>query len=402
VKRAGTAGVGPSTLVAGLACAVCLAAVLAAGRGVEAQEATAALPPGTRAGTAAIAIVGGNTASARERALDEALRQAVSQALSEQLEPQTRAAQARGIKALEARARSYVKRYRTVEEGEAGGFYNLRVEAEIDDVALRRATERWTVSGPAPAPGAARPAALAWLVVVSGPSDAGPALVGALSSLGIHAQTGDAGLTDPGRALQAAARAALSAVAFLSATVTDEGMVRGPGQIAVSCQLAVKVVAAPGGQALAEQSANPRSFSDRESAARADCLARAAAAIAPRLLPAGRAPAASGGDLRVVVLDADVIEPSVVAALLKTVRGLGSVSAADVRRIAAGRAEIRVRTRLSAPALGTALARENAALIVLSDLTASGDLIRLRARLRPPPPPAATPGLSDPASSANP
>jgi hypothetical protein len=223
---------------------------------------------------------------------------------------------------------------------------------------------------------------------VSGPAEAGQAVLAALGSAGIKARLGDPSLAEPARAVQAAAQASFSAVGFVSASVADEGTVRGPGLVAVSCQLAVKVVSAPAGQPLAEPTASLRSFSDREPSARADCLSRAAAALAPRLLSgAGGAGAASGGvgsgDLRVVSIDADVVEPSAVSALLKAVRGIGSVSSAEVRRIVAGRAEIRVRTRLLAPALGAALSRDASGMITLSNVEIAGDLVRVRARLRP-------------------
>src|SRR5207253_253080 len=88
------------------------------------------------------------------RALDEAVRQVVTVAISDQVDAVTRAAQARAVKALLARARSYVKRYRIVEEKEASGLYSLRIEAEVDDAALRRTTEKWAATGAGARPGA--------------------------------------------------------------------------------------------------------------------------------------------------------------------------------------------------------------------------------------------------------
>jgi len=343
----------------------------------------APLPPGVRLVSGQAAIVAGNTAGARERALDEAMQHAVEQALAEQLDAQTRAAQARAIKTLQGRARTFIKSYRTVEENEANGLYTIRIEAEVDDAALRHATERWTVPTPALAPPPARSSA-AMMVVVSGPTDAGAALMQALAANSIRAQLGDPSLTDPTRAVQAAGRNALPMVAFVSATVVDEGIVRGAGQAAVSCQIAAKVVAVPSGQSVVEAQAAPRTFAERPPAARADCFARAAAVVAPRLSPSGTGPASAPSDLRVLTLDLDVVEPSAIGTFLKTVRGLGSVSSAEVRRILLGRAEIRVRTRLAAPALAAALSRDVGGAIVVSDVQTTGDLVRLRVRLRPP------------------
>jgi hypothetical protein len=337
--------------------------------------------PGLRIVAGQSAIVGGNAAGARERALDEALRQAVSQSLAEMLDPQTRAAQAKGIKALEARARSYVRRYRTLEEGEVNGAYAIRLEAEVDEVALRRAAERLaTPGGGAPATGGVPPRAGGGglLVVPSGEPGAGPALAAALNAAGTRAQV--SGSSEPAAAAQAAARASLPQIAFVSAEATDEGPVRGTGKLAVSCRMSARVVAAASGLPVAEQAAAPRTFADREESARGDCLSRAASELAGRLFPAGGT--AAGSDLRTITVEADVVEPGAVAALLRAVRSVGAVSSAELRRLSPGRAEIRVRTRTLATALAPALSRDAAGVITLSSVEVAGDLIRLRVRLR--------------------
>lgn len=360
------------------------------------------LQAGLRIAVGQVAVVGGNSAGARERALDAALRQAVEQALGEILDAQTRVVQARAIKTLEGRARTFVKRYRTLEEGEAGGTYSVRIEAEVDDAALRRATERWTPQ--ATAPGPSRAAAPSLMIVASGPPRLGPALVAALATIGIKAQLGEPGVTDPTRALAAATRATLTAVAFVSGTVTDEGTVRGPGKEAVACRINAKVLSVPTGQPLSDPAAAARVFADRVESGRTDCLDRAAADVAGQLQPAASsAGGTDGADLRSITVDADIVEPPAVTALLKTLRGLGSVSSAELRRIAAGRAELRVRTRLPGAALATALSRDSAAVITLTNVEVAGDTIRVRARLRPSAPPASVapnPGVVAPAASA--
>ncbi|HVZ72588.1 MAG TPA: hypothetical protein VHJ20_09455, partial [Polyangia bacterium] len=126
--------------------AVALVAVVALASPARAQQADATPPvgvPGLRIVNGQSPVVGGNAAGARERALDDAFRQAIDQALAEWFDPPTRAAQAKPIKALEGRARSYVRRYRALEEGEANGAYVVKLEAEVDEPALRRAAERW-------------------------------------------------------------------------------------------------------------------------------------------------------------------------------------------------------------------------------------------------------------------
>jgi hypothetical protein len=364
---------------------VALAAAAPAAAPPPAQEQPAGQPvgqPGLHIVAGRSAIVGGNAAGARERALDEALRQAVSQALAEMLDPQTRAAQAKGIKALEARARNYVRGYRTLEEGEANGAYGIRLEAEVDELALRRAAERLGVPGGGtaapPAGTPPRAAGNGLLLVPVGDPGAGPALAAALSAVGARAQV--ASSTEPAAAAQAAARASLPQIAFVTAAATDEGPVRGTGKLAVSCRIAARVVAASSGLPVAEQAAAPRTFADREETAHSDCLARAASELAARLVPA--AGAAAPSDLRTINIEADVVEPGAVAALLRAVRAVGAVSSAELRRISPGRAEIRVRTRTLATALAPALSRDAAGVITLSSVEVAGDLIRLRVRLR--------------------
>jgi hypothetical protein len=177
-------------------------------------------------------------------------------------------------------------------------------------------------------------------------------------------------------------------VAFVSATVTDEGTVRGPGKEAVSCRLNARLVAAPGGQLLNDQSAQPRVFADRPEAARSECVTRAAAEVAAHLVPAGSTATSAGADLKAITIDAAVGEPAALPALIKALRALGSVSSAELRRLVAGRAELRVQTRLVPQALLASLLREGASVLELSSAEAGADTIRLQARLRPNLPPA--------------
>jgi hypothetical protein len=89
-----------------------------------------------------------------------------------------------------------------------------------------------------------------------------------------------------------------------------------------------------------------------------------------------------------LTVDADVVEADAISALLKSVRSVGSVSAAELQRVGAGRAEIRVWTRAASGPLAAALSRDADARLTLTDVQTSADLIRLRARLRAPVPPA--------------
>jgi hypothetical protein len=343
--------------------------------------------PGLRIVAGQSAVIGGNSAGARERALDEAFRLAVDQSLAEMLDAPTRAAQAKAIKGLEARARSYVRRYRALDESETGGIYTLHLEVEIDEAALRRAAERWGQGGPgavaaAPVPGL--------LIVSSGAPEVPPLLLSALVSQGARAQAADPAVTDTPAAVQAASSAKLPQVAFVGAQAQPEGPVRGTTKISVSCRLNARVFAVPSGLPVAEHSAAPRAFADDEEGARRQCLSRAATDLAARLAPAAAALAPGGAELRAVTIDADIVEPAAVVALLKNVRSVGSVSSAELRRIVPGHAEIRARTRAAAGALAPALARD-ASTVTVSNVEVTGDIIRLRARLRAP---ASTPTAS--------
>ena len=318
------------------------------------------------------------------------MRQAVDLSIAELTDAPTRAAQAKAIKAIEAKARSLVPRYRTLQEGEENGVYTVQVEAEVDEVALRRKIDRWSAGAPGPA---APPGAPSVLIVpgdhLDGTASFLPVLVSALSRSKVRARAEDAGDGTGGAATQAAARAGLGSAGLVVASVADEGMVRGTGKVATACRATVRLLAAPSGAALGERAASVRVFNERPEAGRPGCLARLAHELGDEIAGALSATIAAGpGDLDLTV-DADVTEPEAISVLLKSVRSVGAVSSAELQRIGVGHAEIRVRTRAAAAPLAAALARDADALIALTNLQTSGDTIRLQARLRAPisPPP---------------
>jgi hypothetical protein len=144
-------------------------------------------------------------------------------------------------------------------------------------------------------------------------------------------------------------------------------------------------------------SAEARVFAASPEAGRGDCVIRLAGDLARRVAAAlPSAAVTTSGDLRAVTVDAELVEPGALAALLKSVRSLGLVSAAELTRVAGGRAEIRVRARASTTALAAALPRSAGSPIVLSDVEVAGDAIRLRARLRPAPLPIVPPAEATP------
>jgi len=324
--------------------------------------------PGARITTGQAPVVGGNAAGARERALDDALRQAVDQTIDEFADPQARTAAAKTIRAIETKARSYVGSYRTLEEGETGGIYTVRVEAEVDRVAVRNRLERG--AAPAVPATAARPATPS-IVVLPG-EGATPAFAAAVA-----AALSSAGL----RARAAAPPAPTSGPsATVTAATTDEGPLRGTGRVSVACRGAARFT----GLSLPERAAATRGFADDARAGQAACLDRLAAALATEMSSALVSVAAPTSDLPVLTVDADVVEPAAVAALLRSVRAVGAVSSADLVRVGSGHAEIRARTRSAPAPLAAALSRDADPMITLSDVQASGAVIKLRARLRAP------------------
>lgn len=366
------------------------------------QEPAAPLPPiatsswGGRIGAAEVSIVGGNVASARERALTEAMKQAVDQALTTAF-PEARTQQPKTVTQVLGRARSYVRRYRTIEEGERGrGIYGLKIEADVDEAGLARAFDKGTTASAAgPSGAAAGGAAPAYFLVSAGMPDAVAASARAFTAAGARVQQAPADVTDPSKAVELAPRAGSTLVAFVSGTATAEGKVRGPGLESSACSLSVRVLAAGSGLAVADESESARGFSERADGARAECFQRAAALAIPRLVPAAgvRGPV----DVRTIVVDADVVEAGAVQALMRQLRGIGSVSAIEVRRVSAGRVELWARSRMAASALAAALERDTGGPLAVTNAQVSGDLVHLRARLREAPhaaapaPAAATP-----------
>jgi hypothetical protein len=346
--------------------------------------------PGAHIVTGQAPVVGGNAAGARERALDDAIKQAVNQTIAAMLDAPTRAAQAKALKAIEAKARSFVPRYRTLEEGETNGVYTVRLEAEVDEIALRRKIERASSTATPPPVAPVKTGAPGMLVAAADKGDASAAfvagLVSALSSAGVRARAGEPGETSASTAAQAAARASLEQAALVTSEIVPEGVVRGTGRVAVSCRANVRLVAAPTGSTVAERAATARVFVDAEKAAdgAGQCRTQLGTDLAPRL--AGVLPSSGGaapsGDLRAVTVDADVVEPAAIPELVKSLRGVGAVSAAELTRVAAGHAEIKVRTRAAPAALAAALSRAASSMITLSDVQTSGDSVHLRARLR--------------------
>ena len=327
--------------------------------------------PNSRVTTGQAPVVGGNAAGARERALEDAIRQAVDLVINEiVVDPQARAAQSKTIRAIEAKAHSFIGRYRTLEEGEANGVYAMRVQVEVDRSAIQNKIDRGGAS-PVPSP---PPRAIAPAVVVVPADKTPPAfianLVAALTSAGLRARAGDPFVRMPPS----------TTAATVTAETIDEGALRGTGRLSVACRATARFSGVP----LPDRAAIARAFADGADAGRTDCLGRLASALAAEMAAALSAVTSPSADLPILTIDADVVEPAAVSALLKSVRSVGAVSAADLVRVGGGHAEIRARTRSGPAPLAAALSRDADAMISLSEVQASGAVIKLRARLRAP------------------
>jgi hypothetical protein len=324
------------------------------------------------------AIAAGNVASARERALDDAFRQLVEQVFGELVSEGGGGALAPNVASLRAtwiaRPKRLVRSYRVLEQGEVDGTYRVRVSAELDAAHMRREFDRARGSANRGVTPGAVP------VVGIGPPEAPAALAGALTAQGLRAQhqlgpTDDAGL----RAF--AARSGRGVVVAVTGRSAAEGLVRGTSEQSVECQMTVRLLGPDGASKAADRSASNRAFGAAESDVRAACFARAARDLLPALLPDVGLAAGGAGDLPVVVLDLDVMEPAVISPVLRALRKIAGPSAAEVRRVIVGRVEIRVRSRLAPAALLSALTRE---LATLATVTRTGQATadRLEAQVR--------------------
>jgi hypothetical protein len=330
-----------------------------------------AVDPGARVATGQAPIVGGNAAGARGRALEDAIRQVVDLAINDLCDPQTRAAQGKAIRALGARAHSFVGRYRTLEEREENGLYKITIQAEVDDSALKGKIERWN-AGPVQPPAHAPAFSIAVLAGDGTLAAFAAGVAAALSSAGVQARAADRGA--------GSSPSPSGPSATVTASTTEEGVLRGTGRVSVACRAAARFA----GVLLPDRAANARAFADDAEAGRTGCLARLAGLLAADMAGALSASVGSASELPILTVDADVVEPAAVSALLKSVRAVGAVSAADLVRVGGGRAEIRARTRSAPAPVAAALSRDADAMISLSDVQTSAGVIRLRARLRAP------------------
>jgi hypothetical protein len=101
-----------------------------------------------------------------------------------------------------------------------------------------------------------------------------------------------------------------------------------------------------------------------------------------------------------VTLDLDVVEPAALMTLIQLVKRLGAVNAAEVRHVTTRQAEIRVFTRMSGREIETALIRDVAGRLLVTEVKPPADRVTLQVRLAqagdPPPGAGAEPPATKP------
>jgi hypothetical protein len=332
--------------------------------------------------TAEAPIVNGNAVVAKQRALADAFRQVVERAFADLLKESGGAGQplAPGLAQIKAsfanRGQRFVRSYRVLEEEEGRGRLRVQIDAEVDTALLRREIERARgTAAPEPTTTSARPAGPSLLV--GGDDEASAAVVKALAAGGVQVQS--AAARDEAALAGAAARQAAQAL-WLAATSFGEGTIRGASPISVRCELRARLLSAgPGvGSALLDNTQSERGFARDESAARLACWQRAAGGLA-RQLSSFLRPVPAGA--RYLTLDLDVVEPAALTTLIRVVKRLGAVSSAEVRQVTIRRAEIRVFTRMSGREIESALIRDIAGRLLVTEVKPPADRVTLQVRL---------------------
>ncbi|MGB8298598.1 MAG: hypothetical protein WCG85_24495 [Polyangia bacterium] len=342
----------------------------------------AAAQPADRVVTAEAPVVNGNAVVAKQRALADAFRQVVERAFADLLKESGGEAQplSPGLAQIKAtfanRGQRFVRSYRVLDEEEGKGRLRVQIDAEVDTALLRREMERArATAAPEPATTVARPAGPSLLV--GGDDEASIVVVKALAAGGVQAQS--AAARDEAALVAAAGRQAAQAL-WLVATSFGEGTIRGASPISVRCELRARLLSAgPGaGPALLDNTQSERGFAGDESAARLACWQRVAGGLARQLSTFLR-PVPAGA--RYLTLDLDVIEPAALMTLIRVVKRLGAVNAAEVRQVTTRRAEIRVFTRMSGREIESALIRDIAGRLLVTEVKPPADRVTLQVRL---------------------
>jgi hypothetical protein len=334
--------------------------------------------------TAEAPIVAGNAVLAKQRALGDAFRQAAERGFAVVLAESGDAAAslppalAQLRASFATRGQRFVRSYRVLEQDESAGKLRLQIEAEVDMALLRREIDR--VRG-ANATGANVVPVVAemppFLVAGAVPSEVRLIAVNAFVAAGVRAQASP--IADEASLTTAAAGQGSQAV-LLAATATPEGAIRGANRVSVRCELRARVTAAPtmGPGSKLDRKEEDRGFAVDENAARMACWERGAQGLTRSVVAAFRpAPAST----RYVELTLDLADPSALTAVIQGIKRLGAVSTTEVRHVTARAAEVRLFTRMGGPTIASALIRELAGRLALSNTKpATVDHVWLQAR----------------------
>lgn len=322
-------------------------------------------------------IVAGNAVSAKKRALAEAFRQATERAYTELLTQSGVVKETPRLQQLKSSFASsgqkFIRRYRILEEEEAQGKLLLMVEAEVDSVLLRREMEKTsddrTASIKEQATGPGAPLQVGGRVL---PAFAQQILV-SLAAVNVKAE---ANAAKDERALLIASAKANAPALYLKPDATNEGMVRGGGQLSIACRVDYRLFTSQG---LKNSGAEVgRGFAPDEATARRACFAnlssRVARGVADSLL-------ASFSRTPYITLQLDVVEPSVLSHFTAGLKRLGAVTASEVRLVTPTQVEIRVFTRVVGSTLQTLLLRELSNKLTINPIRIEPDRLTLQVRV---------------------
>lgn len=313
------------------------------------------------------AVVAGNVAGARPRALAEAFRRALEArfalllgeaGVAEPLPPSLTALRARFV----AGPQRLVRGYRVMSESADAATLRLTVAVDVDEALLRAEIARARGGGSPPA------SARTLLTVVRGDPEAATPIVEALRGAGLPIRYG---VADPGDAALPgeAARGGADALAVEARAETGTE-VRGTGQRAVACRLLARLPRAGGAAAeVGPQVAHGFGLDDR--AARDACFRTAAVELGAGVA-ATRAPART----RELVVALESAEPAALVAALAAARRASGPAGARPLAIAPGRLEIALPTELDAAAVMPALRRELGAKYALEVRETVGGRVR--------------------------
>ncbi len=353
-----------------------------------------AVPPAPDGAVVALApIVGGNAATAKQRALSDALRQSVEHVLTailveaglgDPLSPGLI-----GLKtALPAGAKRFVRGYRLLDQSEVDGMLRLQLVADVDDALLRREVER--LRGPTAA-SRLRPTLVA--IVKLGPTAADTegtlALAAVLGAAGVKTAVGQEILTgtdDDAGLRRIVGRVGAAAVLAVTASNVAEGSVRGTNMFASQCRMAIWFFPLGGGTPIAGPTAEGRAFAETADRAQSACFKRSANDLCPEVVRLLVSANVSSPDARLLTLTLDLVEPAALGPVLRTLRKMGSVTSSEVRRVAVGAVEIRVATRATPVSLGAALAQALRGTLDVEASASTLDTMNLKIRIHVAPP----------------